>query len=88
MRCGLSSLRMKENSSEQTENLSVSPGLVDADELLKVIWPSVESRPSLRWLRQMQALRRIPYIRLGRRIFFDVGAVRRVIESRHTVKAA
>ena len=79
---------MKENSSEKTENLNASPGLVDADELLKVIWPSVESRPSLRWLRQMQASRRIPYIRLGRRIFFDVNAVRRVIENRHTVKAA
>jgi hypothetical protein len=79
---------MKENPFEKPENLSANPGLVDADELLKVIWPSDKSRPSLRWLRQMQASRRIPYIRLGRRIFFDPTAVRRVIEQRHTVKAA
>lgn len=43
--------------------------LLDAKALLEKAWDS-KSRPSLRWLREQQRNRTIPYIRVGRSIFF------------------
>jgi len=52
------------------------PGLLDAPGLLKAVWPDEGSRPSLRWLREMQARRVLPFIRVGRRIYFEPERVR------------
>jgi hypothetical protein len=52
------------------------PGFVDAHGLLKAVWPDENSRPSLRWLREMQARRALPFIRIGRRIYFEPERVR------------
>lgn len=38
------------------------------------------SRPSLRWLRELQRKRMIPFVRLGRRVFFDPEAVREALK--------
>src|SRR5260370_42459944 len=43
--------------------------LVSAARLLEILWDKA-CRPSLRWLRRQQKNRAIPYIRIGRRIWF------------------
>jgi hypothetical protein len=43
---------------------------VDAPRLLELLFDEA-SRPSLRWLRDRQKQRAIPFVRCGRRIFFD-----------------
>lgn len=47
------------------------PGLqfVDAEQLLELLFPP-ESRPTIRWLRERQKRRDIPFIKLGRLVFF------------------
>jgi hypothetical protein len=58
--------------------------LVDANGLLEVLFDS-SARPSLRWLRQMQAQRKIPYIKLGHLVRFDVEEVREALRNDCTV---
>ncbi len=60
--------------------------LISGPELLAELFPNKESRPTTRWLRLMQARRAIPYVKLGRLVFFDSAAVREVIEKRFTIK--
>jgi hypothetical protein len=60
------------------------PKLVDARGLLEALFDE-SSRPSLRWLRNAQAQRKIPFMRLGRLIRFDPSAVRAAIEEDCTV---
>lgn len=62
------------------------PKLVCAEELLELLWEE-KSRPSLRWLRDLQEQRLIPSKRLGRRVFFDPEEVRAVIDRDHSIKA-
>lgn len=59
--------------------------LLSALRLLEVLFDDA-SRPSLRWLRELQRKRLIPFVRLGRRVFFDPAAVRTALE-KLTVKA-
>ena len=58
--------------------------LVDAHGLLAALF-APDSRPSLRWLRQMQAQRKIPYIKLGHLVRFDVEEVREALRNDCTV---
>ncbi len=51
-------------------------GLVSGPELLAAIWPSEASRPSPRWLRKMHTIRKVPSVRIGRMVFFEVEKVR------------
>ena len=60
--------------------------LVRAERLLELLFEE-ESRPSLRWLRQMQSQRKIPYIKLGHLVRFDVKTVRRALLENCTVQA-
>ena len=60
--------------------------LVDADGLLEALFDQ-QSRPSLRWVRQMQAQRKIPYIKLGRLVRFDVDDVREALSDTYTVRS-
>jgi len=59
--------------------------LVDAKRLLELLFDEA-SRPSLRWLREQQARRTIPFVRLGRLVFFDPNCVRDAMNSRFTIK--
>ena len=43
--------------------------------MLTALWAE-ESRPSLRWLRGQVAERKIPFVRMGRLVFFDPPMVR------------
>ena len=64
----------------QTQNL------FDAKGLLEALWPNPQSRPSMRWLRKQQAVGALPYVKWGRRVFFDLEEVTRTIK-RRTVNA-
>lgn len=58
--------------------------LVDAHGLLEALFDP-DSCPSLRWLRQMQAQRKIPYIKLGHLVRFDIEEVREALRNDCTV---
>jgi len=45
--------------------------LVDANGLLEALFDE-SCRPSLRWVREMQSRRKIPYIKIGHLVRFDV----------------
>jgi len=62
-----------------------SSRLVDAGGLLDALF-APECRPTVRWVRQMQSQRRIPYIKIGRLVRFDVGEVRKALADANTVK--
>ena len=60
----------------QSEDHSKEEKLVSAEQLLRLLWDDA-SRPSLRWLREQQARRSIPFIKLGARVWFLPSEVRR-----------
>lgn len=62
--------------------------LVNAEGLLDALFPNPKSRPSLRFIRQLQADRRIPYKKVGRLVYFDPIEVREALDRNCTVKAA
>lgn len=68
------------------ENTHEGSKLVDATGLLEALFES-DSRPSLRWLRQMQAQRRIPYIKIGHLVRFNIEDVRVALTDNCTVRA-
>ncbi len=70
-----------------TQPQNAPAGLVDAQGLLRALWPDESSRPSLRWLREMTARRKIPQIKLGRLSFFEPERVRAALR-RFEVAAA
>lgn len=59
--------------------------LLDAKGLLEALFEK-DSRPSLRWLRGMQAQRRIPYIKIGHLVRFDAAEVREALAETYTVR--
>ncbi len=60
--------------------------LVGAEKLLETLWDE-SARPSLRWLRDRQADKTIPFVKLGRRVWFYPEQVRTALESRRTIHA-
>ncbi len=50
-------------------------GYLSAKTLLTTLWPDPISRPSLRWLRSMQARRAVPHIKIGALVFFEIARV-------------
>ena len=70
----------------RTNQITECARLVRAERLLELLFEE-ESRPSLRWLRQMQSQRKIPYIKLGHLVRFDVETVRRALLENCTVQA-
>ena len=60
--------------------------LVDAQGLLQAIFDE-GCRPSLRWVRTQQARRTIPFIKAGRKVFFDPPAVLEALAKKQTVRA-
>ncbi len=68
------------------ERSTVGPGLLDAIDLLAEIWPRPNSRPSLRWLREQQRKRTIPFIKVGHKVFFNPVKVRQALEKNFTVE--
>jgi hypothetical protein len=58
--------------------------LVDAHGLLEALFDE-QSRPSLRWVRQMQAQRKIPYVKIGHLVRFDLDKVRAALDETCTI---
>lgn len=54
---------------------------VSGAKLLEILFPA-ECRPTLRWLRDQQKARRIPFIKIGRLVFFCPAQVRRSLENK------
>jgi hypothetical protein len=61
--------------------------LVNAEGLLKELFPDQNSRPSLRWLRTQQKSRAVPFVKLGRLVMFDPAQVREAWARKKTVNA-
>lgn len=60
--------------------------LVDANGLLEALFDE-GCRPTVRWLRNQQKNRAIPYIKVGHLVFFDIVQVRQAFEKKNTVRA-
>lgn len=69
-------------------NTNSPEGLLNAEGILNAVWPDPSSRPSLRWMREQQAKRTLPYVKCGRLVFFDPAKVRQALAKRFTVEAA
>jgi hypothetical protein len=63
----------------QNNNLEQA-GLVDGPRLLETLFPNPVCRPSLRWLRTNQ--RTLPYVRIGRLVWFDPKLVKAQLDAR------
>lgn len=61
--------------------------LVNAEGLLKELFPDEQSRPSVRWLRMQQKARAVPYVKWGRLVMFDPVQVRAKLEKKNLVQA-
>ena len=59
---------------------SIPSGLVGALPLLEITFPDEKTRPSLRWLREMQAKRLIPFRKIGRLVYFSPEEVRQALD--------
>ena len=68
-----------EISNELSEVRSLSR-YVDAPKLLEIIFDA-DCRPSHRWLREQQAMRKLPLVKIGRLVFFDLVAVRAALNA-------
>ena len=69
--------------------LTTPQRLVDASQLLEILFDE-KSRPSVRWLREQtrSRARSIPYLKIGRRIFFDPVNVKAHLEAKAQKEAA
>ena len=54
---------------------------VDALKLLEILFAEA-SRPSLRWLRDQQKARTIPFVKIGRLVFFDPVACKAALDAK------
>lgn len=66
-------------------NRSRTHTFVGAEALLEILFKDEASRPSLRWLRELQAKRLIPFRKIGRRVFFCPDEVRRSFDAQFKV---
>lgn len=77
--------------SETTTSLSANAntldGMVRANGLLETLWPKKEDRPSLRWLKKQQAARSIPFLKVGKCVFYVPSKVRKALERHFTIEA-
>jgi hypothetical protein len=65
--------------------LKITGKLVNADQLLDALF-TPEARPSKRWIREQTTSRSIPFVRIGRLIFFDVEVVRAHLAAKMSVR--
>jgi hypothetical protein len=56
--------------------------LVGKQTLLEKVFPNEADRPSIRWLDRQCAKRAVPFVRLGRLVWFDVPQVRAAFAAR------
>lgn len=62
-------------------------GFLNAPQLLEALWPNPDCRPSLRWLRSLQARRAVPFLKVGHKTLFEAERVRAALR-RFEIKPA
>jgi len=67
---------------ESVKQPSAQTQYVDAPKLLEILF-APECRPSLRWLREQQAARKFPSVKIGRLVFFDPVACKTALDARN-----
>jgi len=73
---------MEQDTKTLTEQLqSIATRYVDANKLLELLFDEA-SRPSLRWVRDQQRNRTLPFCKIGRRVFFDPQLVKRHLDAK------
>ena len=60
-------------------------GLIGAETCLNIVFPDEATRPSLRYFRELQRKRLVPFKKIGRRTFFDPVEVRRALDRQFSV---
>jgi len=71
--------------SDAATNINSVVQLVDAEKLLEILFPS-ECRPTLRWLRERQKKKEIPYVKLGRLVYFHPARVQEALAKQPTAR--
>jgi hypothetical protein len=71
--------------SDVATNINSTVQLVDAEKLLEILFP-LECRPTLRWLRERQKKKEIPYVKLGRLVYFHPARVQEALANQPTAK--
>lgn len=66
---------------------NVPSGLVCAETCRLIVWSDERGRPCMRTFRRYQRQRLIPFVKIGRRTFFDPAQVRAAIDKQFTVQA-
>ncbi len=66
---------------------ATAEGLVRAPDLIVELFPNPKSRPTIRTIRRMTATGKIPFVRFGRGIFFNVPDVRSTLMKQETAKS-
>lgn len=73
--------------SQAETTIATIAGFVGHERLLELIWPDEKARPSVKWLHHQRANRQIPYIRVGRLIFYDPVRVKASLLSKREIKS-
>lgn len=67
------------NAQSKKSRMEAEQQLVSGQKLLETLFQA-ECRPTLRWLRDQQKARRIPFVKIGRLVFFCPAQVRQALE--------
>jgi hypothetical protein len=62
-------------------------GLLSPAELIRDFFRKPVNEASLKWLWRQRRARNIPYLKLGKNVFFCLPAVQQALEKRNTIKA-
>ena len=60
-------------------------GLVGVETCLRLVFPDEATRPCLRYFRELQRKRLVPFKKIGRLTFFDPVEVRRALDRQFSV---
>jgi hypothetical protein len=72
---------MNELTSQTEKQSPLATRYVDAPKLLEILFDEA-SRPSLRWIRDQQKARRLPFAKIGRLVFFDPVACKAALDAK------
>jgi hypothetical protein len=72
---------MSELTSQTEKQNPLATRYVDAPKLLEILFDEA-SRPSLRWIRDQQKARRLPFAKIGRLVFFDPVACKAALDAK------
>lgn len=72
---------MSELTSQTEKQSPLETRYVDAPKLLEILFDEA-SRPSLRWIRDQQKARRLPFAKIGRLVFFDPVACKAALDAK------